>query len=124
MSTLSSLVARDLVKAYPDRVVLDGVNLTATPGQRIGLVGANGTGKSTLLRLLAGPDAGGDQPDGGEMQRPADIGLLHQELPFEPGQTVGEVLAEALAESRRLLAVLDATAARLGSEDAASLDRA
>jgi len=119
---LAPLVARDLVKAYADRVVLDGVNLTAAPGQRIGLVGENGTGKSTLLRLLAGPDAGGDAPDRGEVQRPADIGLLHQELPFDPGHTVGDVLAEALAESRRVLAVLDASAARLGDGEPAALD--
>ncbi len=117
MSTLSSLVARDLVKAYADRIVLDGVNLTAAPGQRIGLVGENGTGKSTLLRLLAGPDAGGGDPDGGEVLRPADIGLLHQELPFDPEQTVGDVLAAALAESRSLLAALDALALRLADED-------
>ena len=122
MSSLSSLVARDLVKSFADRVVLDGVNLTATPGQRIGLVGENGTGKSTLLRLLAGPDAGGDLADSGEIVRPADIGLLHQELPYDPEQTVGDVLAEALAESRRLLALLDSTAARLGDGDPCALD--
>src|SRR5215467_3030880 len=99
----SFLAARDLVKAYADRVVLDGVHLTAAPGQRIGLVGENGTGKSTLLRLLAGLD----EPDAGEIVRPADIGLLHQQLPFDAAAAVDDVIADALAESRALLAVIE-----------------
>jgi macrolide transport system ATP-binding/permease protein len=98
-----SLVAIDVVKFFGDRKVLDGVHLTAHPGQRLGLVGENGAGKSTLLRLLAGADV----PDAGQILRPADIGLLHQELPFSPAQTVGDVIAAALADTRELLARLD-----------------
>src|SRR5689334_20332219 len=49
-----ALVARDLSKAYADRVVLDGVDVVAHPGRALALVGENGSGKSTLLRLLAG----------------------------------------------------------------------
>ncbi|WP_027342249.1 ABC-F family ATP-binding cassette domain-containing protein [Hamadaea tsunoensis] len=121
MSSFSPLVARDLIKLYADRVVLDGVHLTAAPGQRIGLVGENGAGKSTLLRLLAGPENGGDTPDGGEVDRPADLGLLHQELPFDAYATVDDVITEALAESRTLLATLDDLAARM-ADDPAALD--
>jgi macrolide transport system ATP-binding/permease protein len=98
-----SLVAVDVVKFFGDRKVLDGVHLTAHPGQRLGLVGENGAGKSTLLRLLAGADT----PDAGQITRPAQVGLLHQELPFTASQTVAEVIAEALADSRGLLAHLD-----------------
>jgi macrolide transport system ATP-binding/permease protein len=116
LSAAPFLVARDLVKLYGSRVVLDGVNLTASPGQRIGLVGENGAGKSTLLRLLAGPEHGGDLPDAGEMIRPADLGLLHQELPFVAEHTVGDVLAEALAESRQVLATLQETAQRAADD--------
>ena len=55
------LAARNVSKSYGATVVLDGVSLVVAPGSRIGLVGPNGIGKSTLLRILAGiedPDAG------------------------------------------------------------------
>ncbi|HEX6686647.1 MAG TPA: ABC-F family ATP-binding cassette domain-containing protein [Candidatus Limnocylindrales bacterium] len=95
------------MKFYGDRRVLDGVNLTASPGRRLGLVGENGAGKSTLLRLLAGAET----PDAGQITRPdaasGGIGLLHQELPFDDAQTVAEVIDDALVESRELLARLD-----------------
>ncbi|MFD1049644.1 ATP-binding cassette domain-containing protein, partial [Kibdelosporangium lantanae] len=88
------LSAHDLTKFYGDRAVFDGVSLTASPGQRLGLVGENGVGKSTLLRLLAGTE----EPDAGEVVRPPDVGFLTQELPYGMDQTVGDVLADALAE--------------------------
>jgi macrolide transport system ATP-binding/permease protein len=100
---MQSIRALDVVKFYGDRRVLDGVNLTASPGRRLGLVGENGAGKSTLLRLLAGAEA----PDAGTIDRPDQIGLLHQELPFTDTQTVAEVIEDALTESRELLASLD-----------------
>ena len=87
-----ALIARDLVRTLGTRRVLDGVSLTASPGQRIGLIGENGVGKSTLLRLLAGTD----EPDGGTVVRPAELGFLEQELSFEAGSTLANVLDDAL----------------------------
>ncbi|MFC3500084.1 ABC-F family ATP-binding cassette domain-containing protein [Micromonospora krabiensis] len=108
MSTFA-LIAHDLVRTLGTRRVLDGVSLTAAPGQRIGLIGENGTGKSTLLRLLAGAD----EPDAGRVVRPPDLGFLHQEMPFEPAATITAVLDEALREARADLAELDRLSAAL-----------
>ncbi|MGV9378244.1 ABC-F family ATP-binding cassette domain-containing protein [Nonomuraea sp. NPDC003707] len=113
-----ALLARDLVRTLGTRRVLDGVTLTAAPGHRIGLIGENGVGKSTLLRLLAGVD----QPDSGAVVRPADLGFLHQELPFDGDATVAEVLDDALREARADLAELDRlTRALAGAPDDAAL---
>jgi macrolide transport system ATP-binding/permease protein len=99
----SALLAHDLVRTLGTRRVLDGVSLTAAPGHRIGLIGENGIGKSTLLRLLAGTD----EPDGGTVIRPADLGFLHQEMPYDATDTMASVLDDALREARQDLAALD-----------------
>ncbi|GAB3136607.1 ABC-F family ATP-binding cassette domain-containing protein [Micromonospora sonneratiae] len=98
-----ALIAHDIVRTLGSRRVIDGVSLTASPGHRIGLIGENGVGKSTLLRLLAGTDA----PDAGSITRPADLGFLHQEMPFDTGSTIADVLDDALREARADLAELD-----------------
>jgi macrolide transport system ATP-binding/permease protein len=106
------LLAHDLVRTFGARRVLDGVSLSAAPGRRIGLIGENGTGKSTLLRLLAGAD----EPDSGSVVRPSDLGFLHQEMPFDRSATIADVVSDALAEAREDLAELDRLAARLALE--------
>ncbi|MFF0387415.1 ABC-F family ATP-binding cassette domain-containing protein [Kitasatospora sp. NPDC004615] len=103
-----ALIAHDLVRILGGRRILDGLSLTAAPGRRFGLIGENGCGKSTLLRVLAGAD----EPDAGSVTRPADLGFLHQEMPFDAATTVAAVLDDALREARTDLAELD----RLGSE--------
>ncbi|MFI6648182.1 ABC-F family ATP-binding cassette domain-containing protein [Streptomyces sp. NPDC050529] len=99
----SALLAHDLVRTFGARRVLDGVSLTASPGHRIGLIGENGVGKSTLLRLLAGTD----EPDSGSVTRPADVGFLHQEMAFDTEATIADVLDDALREARADLTELD-----------------
>jgi macrolide transport system ATP-binding/permease protein len=99
----SALLAYDLVRTLGARRVLDGVCVVAAPGQRIGLIGENGAGKSTLLRLLAGRD----EPDAGRVVRPAELGFLQQEMPFDAGTTIAAVLDDALREAHHDLAELD-----------------
>ncbi|MEV8615843.1 ABC-F family ATP-binding cassette domain-containing protein [Amycolatopsis sp. NPDC051373] len=115
-----SLKATDVVFGYGARTVLDGVSLTASAGRRLGLVGENGTGKSTLLRLLAGLE----QPRSGEIARGDDVGFLLQELPFPAWATFGDVLDHALADIRSAAARLDVLTAAMTDrpDDAGVLD--
>ncbi|RKR92072.1 macrolide transport system ATP-binding/permease protein [Micromonospora pisi] len=112
----SALLAHDLVRTLGARRVLDGVSLTAAPGHRIGLIGENGVGKSTLLRLLAGAD----EPDTGTVVRPSDLGFLHQEMPFDAGSTIADVLDDALREAREILADLDRLTGALAAAEQGS----
>ncbi|HEX6515321.1 MAG TPA: ABC-F family ATP-binding cassette domain-containing protein [Nocardioidaceae bacterium] len=114
LSPVSPLVARDLAKAYGDRVALDGTDLVANPGRPLGLVGENGVGKTTLLRLLAGVET----PDAGAVDRPADLVLLAQEPDFRADATVGSVLDAALAPLHDAVASLEHLAAGLDDEAA------
>jgi macrolide transport system ATP-binding/permease protein len=107
---LHALIADDLVCVHGPRRVLDGVSLTASPGERIGLIGENGIGKSTLLRVLAGVE----QPDAGSVLRPDDVGFLQQEMAFQRSATVQQVVEDALRESRQLLADLDRLSTAIG----------
>jgi ATPase subunit of ABC transporter with duplicated ATPase domains len=105
------LTARDISKSYGAVQVLERVSLVVSPGDRIGIVGPNGIGKSTLLRVLAGVE----QPDAGEIVRSGAVGYLPQEPEPRPGETVRGYLARrtgiGAAEQE-----MDALAARLGDE--------
>jgi ATPase subunit of ABC transporter with duplicated ATPase domains len=109
-----TLVASNIVKAHGPQLVLRGVSLTVRPGSRIGVVGPNGIGKTTLLRVLAGLEA----PDQGAVARAPDsmtAGYLPQEYEARPGETLLGFLARrtgvAAAEAE-----MDALAARLTDE--------
>ena len=103
------LWADDVGKGFEARPVLSGVSLTASAGHRLGVIGENGRGKSTLLRLLAGDLA----PDTGSVTRHGSVAVAAQELPFADGDTVGTVVDHALAAARRALAELDDAAVAL-----------
>ncbi|RRQ21504.1 ATP-binding cassette domain-containing protein [Thiohalobacter thiocyanaticus] len=92
---------RDVTLQYGDPPLLDGVSFQIEPGERLCLIGRNGTGKSTLLRLVAGELA----PDDGLIQR-ADglrIAQLAQEVPRGAAGSVYHVVAEGLGEVGRLV---------------------
>ena len=87
---------RNVRKAHGDKVVLDNVTLSFLHGAKIGVVGPNGTGKSSLLRIMAGLD----QPNNGDAIRDpeATVGILLQEPPLTEGTTVLDNVEEAVGE--------------------------
>jgi len=87
--------------AYGHVPLLDHVDLVVEPGERIGLIGRNGTGKSSLLKIIAGPAA----PDDGKVWRapPLKLASVPQEPAFGPGQSVFEAVAEGLGQGTKLL---------------------
>ncbi|HEY0187889.1 MAG TPA: ABC-F family ATP-binding cassette domain-containing protein [Cellulomonas sp.] len=111
------LRAAGLSRAYGDRRVLTDLSFAVGPGHRLGIVGENGIGKSTLLRLVAGIEP----PDSGSVERPDDLALLHQEPPFGPSATLGEVVETALCEVRAIGAELEAAALALAGPGSAGL---
>jgi ATP-binding cassette ChvD family protein len=87
---------RNVRKAHGDKVVLDNVTLSFLHGAKIGVVGPNGTGKSTLLKIMAGLD---HASNGDAIRDPeATVGMLQQEPPLSEGKTVLENVEEAVGD--------------------------
>ena len=106
-----SLHARDISKSYAGRAVLERVSLAVAPGDRVGVIGPNGIGKSTLLRVLAGLEPA----DHGEIAVAGAVGYLPQEVDSRPGETVLDHLARRTGVEAAGREV-DELGARLGAE--------
>jgi ATP-binding cassette subfamily F protein uup len=88
--------ARNLAKAYGADPLFEDVSLTVMRGEKIGLLGINGTGKSTLLRVLAGLEA----PDSGIVERRRDATILYlaQEPALDPEKTPRAIVESGLVD--------------------------
>ena len=106
------LVARELRKGFGEGIVLDGVSLTVSAGQCLAVVGDNGVGKSTLLRLLAGTL----RPDAGRVMCTTTRTLVEQELNVAAGSTVADVRATATRSARQALIALENASVALADD--------
>ncbi|MEE9607673.1 MAG: energy-dependent translational throttle protein EttA [Myxococcota bacterium] len=102
---------QDLRKVVPpDRVILDGITLAFLPGAKIGVLGANGAGKSSLLRIMAGID--GDFLGDAKPAQGIRVGFLPQEPVLDPERDVLGNVEEGVAEVRGLLRRFEEVSAR------------
>ena len=98
----------------PDKKVLSNIYLSFLPGAKIGVLGANGAGKSSLLRIMAGVDT---TFTGEAWAKPgASVGFLAQEPDLGQGKTVIACVEEAVQPTRDLLTRFEALSMRLGEE--------
>ena len=100
----------------PKRQILKDISLSFFPGAKIGILGLNGSGKSTILRIMAGVV---QDIDGDAIPMPnLSIGYLEQEPKLDPGKTVRETVEEAHAELLAVRKRLDEVYAAYGEADA------
>ena len=112
-------VFQDTHKAYGPEVVFSGLNLHLYAGQKVGLVGPNGCGKTTLLRMLLGTEP----PDMGKLTLAGDlkIGYLPQEPSFDGQKTVLEEMHDGMAEVLATLRRMESLAAQMAHPDCDNL---
>lgn len=115
-------VMQEVTKVHPpEKRVLENITLAFLPGAKIGVIGANGSGKSSLLRIMAGIDhdfLGEAHPAPG-----LKVGYFAQEPELGAARTVREAVEEAVAETRQLLTDFELASMKLGepmSDDAMS----
>jgi ATP-binding cassette ChvD family protein len=107
---------RNVRKAHGDKVVLDNVTLSFLHGAKIGVVGPNGTGKSTLFKIMAGLE----HPSNGDAIKDPDatVGILLQEPPLTEDKTVLENVEEAVAGVKAKLDRFNQISAEMAEPDA------
>jgi ATP-binding cassette ChvD family protein len=108
---------RNLRRFYPpDREVLRGINLSFYPGAKIGVIGANGSGKSSLLSIMAGIDDGFS----GEARLTAGftVGYLTQEPQLDDSKDVAGNVADGVAATKQILDRFNEVCEAMGDPDA------
>src|SRR5579871_4835190 len=108
---------RGLRRFYPpDREVLRGINLSFFPGAKIGVIGANGSGKSSLLKIMAGED---EEYQGEARLTPgASVGYLHQEPQLDATKDVLGNVSDGVGEVKGYLDKFNEVCAAMGEPDA------
>jgi ATP-binding cassette subfamily F protein 3 len=109
---MALLTLTDLKKHFGPQEVLCGASLTIDPGSKVGIVGRNGGGKTTLFRMITGEEA----PDWGSvrLRKGARLGFVAQRPQFGPGVSVRQHVEGGLAEARDMARQLEQVSVRMG----------
>lgn len=120
---MAILSVANLRFGYGDHIVLDGCNMTLDHGEHVGMVGRNGQGKSTLMKLIAGLN--NMKPDEGQIQlaRGSTVGYLHQDPNLNLEHTLREEAQSVFAELEKLHAELDEISHAMAEADGDELDK-
>lgn len=115
------LTATNLKLAYGEKTILDGVSISLEPGERLGIVGRNGCGKSSLMKILSGIT----KPDSGDVAvaRGCSAGYLQQDPKFAEGETLRGAAESAFAELHRLHQQLDDIFHKMETAEGDELER-
>lgn len=112
----------EITKSYGGAEILRGVSFQINPGEKVGLVGRNGAGKTTVFRLITGEEA----PDSGDVVKMngLKLGLLQQHVDFESGETVHTAALSAFKEIHDIEAEMRVLETRMETDHSAEvLDR-
>jgi len=101
MEAVNYIQAREISKAYGENVLFEDISISIDQGQKVALIAKNGTGKTTLMNILAGID----EPDSGycTYRSGLRVSYLPQDPSFDPGYTVAEALLSADNEQTRTI---------------------
>ena len=99
------LLVKDITVRFGDRTLLDNVSFSLRPGEKVALIGRNGTGKSTMLKLIAGMF----EPDSGIIDRPSSMAYLKQEISIDPSLTVMQAAYSAFDRVKTINEELEKT---------------
>ena len=118
---MSLLVLDDIKKHFGAQEVLRGASLRIDPGQKVGLVGRNGGGKSTLLRMICQEES----PDWGSvtLRKGCRLGAVPQRPEFAPGVTVRDYVTSGLEEVHEAMAELERVGEAMGSAEGEELEK-
>ena len=112
MSTQYVFTTYGLSRVHPpDKRVLEDISLSFLPGAKIGVLGANGAGKSTILRIMAGRDT--EYRGDAQLAPGATVGLLEQEPQLDPGKDVRGNVEDGVRGLRDMLDRFNELAASL-----------
>ncbi len=116
---MALLTLRTITLAFGGPPLFDGINLQIEPGDRLCLLGRNGTGKSTLLKLISGELV----PEGGEIQRQQGLKVaqVSQDVPLELNGSVFDVVASGMGNAAELLAEYHHVSHRLALDGSEAL---